>query len=256
MKTEGVKELKIEPIVALRDNYIWAIHNGQQAIVVDPSEFQPADSFLKEKELALQAVFITHHHWDHIGGAKELQQKHKCMVFAPEKNKIHLPYADVYVNEGYQISGLGTTFVVQEIPGHTLGHVGYYCCDLGAYFCGDTLFCLAAGKIFEGNPTMMMQSLDRMRQLPETTQMYPAHEYTVFTLQFAEKIDPDNSLLKTFKAQCRDLRKKSQPTLPTEIGFEKKCNPYLRWDDLALRKLHKHEFASNEEFWNFIDAAM
>ncbi len=231
----------ITPIPALKDNYIWAIINrtNNTVLIVDPGEAEPVNTFLHEHKLTLSGILLTHHHWDHTNGAASLSKQHHVPVIGPEKDRIAGLTRAVHEGDEVNIAGFPLTFKVMEIPGHTLGHIAYY--SPGMLFCGDTLFAAGCGRIFEGTPPQMFATLQKLAALPDDTNVYCAHEYTVNNLRFAEVVEPDNANIQKRMQKVRELREQQLPSLPSTLGEEKATNPFLRCDTVdeftRLRKL-------------------
>ena len=225
--------LSIHPIQALKDNYIWIIENGQgQAIAVDPGDARPVLRYLEKRQLSLQAILITHHHWDHVGGIVGLVNKYAPAVYGPSVNNIKGVDHFVTVGETIQFADFALSFEVLAIAGHTLDHICYIAKDM--LFCGDTLFSAGCGRLFEGTPEMMLQSLLKLRALPPETRVYCAHEYTLNNLNFAKSIDPKNAALLDDLCVVQKKCDAGEPTLPSTIKREKQINPFLRVDDKVL----------------------
>jgi hydroxyacylglutathione hydrolase len=222
--------VEIVGIPAFSDNYIWLMHDGTRGVVVDPGDAAPVQAALEERNLELAGILVTHHHFDHTGGVLALKDYRDCPVWGPHNPKIE--GIDHRVSEGDQVSLLGAELSVIEVPGHTLDHIAYIGPDW--VFCGDTLFAGGCGRVFEGTFPMMRASLQRLRQLPEATRVFCAHEYTTANLAFAVAADPDNSALQGRVKTCQDLRAQNQPTVPSTIGEEIATNPFLRWDAQSL----------------------
>lgn len=216
----------IEPISAFSDNYIWLLHNGTDAVVVDPGDAGPVLAALSERKLALKGILITHHHFDHVGGLEALTAATQCEVWGPENPKI-IPVTH-RVSEGDTLHILGQAFQVMEVPGHTLDHIAYQ--GEGILFCGDTLFAGGCGRVFEGTHPMMRNSLAKIRRLDPQTKIYCAHEYTLANLQFAVAADPKNTVLEERVTHCESLREQNIPTVPSILADEIATNPFLRWD--------------------------
>lgn len=221
--------IQITAIKAFKDNYIWAIarQNSTTTWVVDPGDAKPVLDFLQENQLKLSGILITHHHWDHCNGIKELIARYDVPVYGPQKETI---LANKVVDERDEIflSDLQINFQVLAIPGHTLDHIAYYSKEFNILFCGDTLFSAGCGRLFEGTPEQMYSSLMKIFALPEETQIYCAHEYTATNLKFALQIEPENlNLLKRVK-EVDEMREKKLPSLPSTLALEKKINPFLR----------------------------
>lgn len=217
---------------AFDDNLVWCLTDAaQRAIVVDPGDAAPV---LKAAREGLQpaAVLLTHHHHDHTGGVEALLDRWPGLpVFAPVDERI--AHATHRVREGDRIEALGVPFDVLEIPGHTRTHVAFV--GAGAVFCGDTLFSLGCGRMFEGTPAQMHASLQRLAALDGATRVCCGHEYTLSNAAFALAVDPGNAALQARAAQVRALRSEGRDTLPSTIASERACNPFLRCDDAAVQ---------------------
>jgi len=219
----------LHPIPAFSDNYIWALHQDGQALVVDPSEASGVLSYLREHGLTLAAILITHHHADHTGGVAELRAATGAAVYGPVVEPMPEPLTRL--DQGEHVDVLGLRFEVMHVPGHTAGHIAYHCAEVdGAplLFCGDTLFSGGCGRLFEGTPAQMLDSLDRLAALPAHTRVCCTHEYTLSNLRFARAVEPDNQALADYAAHCESLRQRNLPTLPSSIGLELTINPFLR----------------------------
>ena len=217
------------PLLAFTDNYIWMLHDGRQAIVVDPGEAAPVEQALHRWGLTLQAILVTHHHVDHVGGVDALRAATGAQVYGPARERMPEPL--VRLAQGDTVDALGLQFQVIDVPGHTAGHIAYYCPDMdGAplLFCGDTLFSGGCGRLFEGTPAQMLESLDRLAALPGNTRVCCTHEYTLSNLKFARAVEPGNAALLHYSSQCEALRAQNQPTLPSQMALERDINPFLR----------------------------
>lgn len=231
--------LTMTPIPAFSDNYIWCLADNEdgKALIVDPGQAAPVLRHLEAANLTLDTILVTHHHPDHTGGISRLASLNpECRIVGPADS----PFKDVTepVKAGDSTTWKNLTFRVFHVPGHTLDHIAFYSEDevnsRPILFCGDTLFVCGCGRLFEGSPAQMKQSLESLRQLPDSTAVYCAHEYTLANLKFARHWLPDDSDLEAFEADCRSLREAGQPTVPSTIGNEKKLNPFLRWDDQSV----------------------
>ncbi|PIQ43685.1 MAG: hydroxyacylglutathione hydrolase [Gammaproteobacteria bacterium CG11_big_fil_rev_8_21_14_0_20_46_22] len=223
--------MDIKAIKAFKGNYIWAMTQEGKAVVVDPGDAKPVFDFLDFHALSLQAILITHHHNDHTGGILALQSAFPGIaVYGPNNHDIKGITHPVL--EGDSLSVLNKTFKVIEVPGHTLDHIAYLNAEI--VFCGDTLFSAGCGRLFEGSYEQLRVSLNRLKALPEHTQLYPTHEYTLSNLAFATFIEPENKLIQQHIAHCQALRAKDLPTLPTTVELEKKINPFLRTDQASV----------------------
>lgn len=240
--------LKIIPIPAFDDNYLWLLHNGQRALVVDPGDAAPVQRVLSELSLQLDTILVTHHHKDHTGGVDELRNTTGAKVYGPATEKIPKPYAAL--REGDTAQALGLTFQVIDVPGHTAGHIAFYTPDVNGkplLFCGDTLFSGGCGRLFEGTPAQMLASLDKLAVLPGNTVVCCTHEYTLSNLRFAMAVDADNKDLADYQAQCMALRAQNKPTLPTSIAQELLINPFLRTRQVALMSSARHFDAAAQD---------
>ncbi len=224
--------IKINPIHAFKDNYIWIIHNEKYAVIIDPGIATPVIEYIRQYHLKLIAILITHHHHDHTGGNLELSQLFRVQIYGPLKETI--PGMTDGLEEGNIISlpELSLNLTVLDIPGHTAGHIAYY--DSNHLFCGDTLFSCGCGRIFEGTAQQMYHSLKKITALPDQTQVYCTHEYTLSNIHFATEIDPTNSLLTEYANKVRMLRANNKPTIPTTLAIEKSINPFLRCEHPAI----------------------
>ena len=214
------------PIPAFQDNYIWLLHNGKHAAVVDPGDDYPVVQALHDLDLMLDGILITHHHDDHIGGVAKLLEKWPVPVYAPRHASYLFPHTIVEEGTRVLLPTLDTQFSVLAIPGHTLEHVAYY--GANCLFCGDTLFGAGCGRLFEGTPSQMFASLQRLANLPPETHVYCGHEYTEHNLGFARSLDPNNDKLIARQQDTIEKRRKGEPTLPSTIGLELETNPFLR----------------------------
>jgi hydroxyacylglutathione hydrolase len=225
--------VQILRIPAFEDNYLWLIHNESDAVVVDPGDPTPILRTLDELDLHLTAILCTHHHGDHVGGNLTLMDHCGPLpIFGPANEPI--PGRTVAVQEGDVLDLTVGSVEVLSVPGHTRGHLAY---RLGnALFCGDTLFALGCGRLFEGSAEDMWTSLQKLRALPEETAVYCAHEYTLANLAFARHVDPENPELKARALIEEAKRQHQQPTVPSSLARERQTNPFLRADEAALRE--------------------
>lgn len=226
--------LSILTVPAFDDNYLWIIHDGQHAAVVDPGDAAPILAALAQHHLKLCAILLTHHHADHVGGVGTLLQHTPVPVFGPAHQSIGQISQAVRQDQQFQVPGLELVLHVLEVPGHTLGHIAYFAAEQQWLFCGDTLFAGGCGRLFEGTPAQMLNSLDKLAALPEHTAVYCAHEYTLANLRFAHAVDPDNPALQARIQSEQNKRARGLPTVPSLLALEKQTNPFLRIREPAV----------------------
>jgi hydroxyacylglutathione hydrolase len=234
---------------AFADNYLWLLHDGHDAAVVDPGDAEPVERLLDELGLRLAAILVTHHHADHIGGVERLRPRLQGPVFGPLHERLPGPPGGVQgVDHGACVELLGLAFEVLEVPGHTAGHIAYLqrprADDAGTareriaaaplLFCGDTLFSAGCGRLFEGTAGQMQRSLARLAELPARTQVCCTHEYTLANLRFAAAVEPDNTAVAEHLELCTALRAHGRPTLPSTLALERRINPFLRTHEPAV----------------------
>jgi hydroxyacylglutathione hydrolase len=214
---------------AFADNYIWMLHDGRLAAVVDPGDDAPVQEALDRLGLELAAILVTHHHADHVGGVDALRARLRGPVYGPAREAIPEPFQGV--RDGDEIALAGTRWRVLEVPGHTAGHIAYVQQDTATQpllFCGDTLFSAGCGRLFEGTAAQMQASLARLAALPDDTRVCCTHEYTLANLCFAAAVEPGNAERAAYERRCRAWREAGRPTLPSSLGLEKAVNPFLR----------------------------
>ena len=229
--------LKIIQIPVLSDNYIYLLHDSssQQTAVVDPAVADPVLMQLDEMGWSLNYILNTHHHSDHVGGNQLLQERTGCTIIGATSDRQRIPGIGIAVGEGDIIQLGEEQAEVIEVPGHTSGHIAFWFAGADALFCGDTLFALGCGRLFEGSPETMWRSLSRLKTLPGTTRVYCAHEYTQKNGRFALSIEPDNqALIQRMKQVDRD-RSQQQSTVPSILADELASNPFLRSDQPELQ---------------------
>jgi hydroxyacylglutathione hydrolase len=229
--------MKLIPLPAFSDNYIWLLHDKSHALVVDPGDAQPVLAALQEFNLQLQAILVTHHHPDHTGGVAALRQATGAQVFGPQREVMPQPLTQL--GGGARVQCLGLQIEVIDVPGHTAGHIAYYTTvpdQPPILFSGDTLFSGGCGRLFEGTPAQMLASLNRLSALPDNTRVCCAHEYTLSNLKFACAVEPGNDVLQAYFASVRELRSANQPSLPSSLFLERQINPFLRTQHATVIK--------------------
>lgn len=244
--------MNLVAVPAFTDNYIWMLHDGRQAIVVDPGEAAPVERALDERRLELQAIVVTHHHGDHVGGIEALLPR--LAADAPDGGVIgpraeSIPHRTRAVEGGDTVMLFGCMFQVIDVPGHTLGHIAYFGQPTGEaalLLCGDTLFSGGCGRLFEGTPAQMHASLDALAALPGDTRVCCAHEYTLSNLAFATAVEPSNAELAAHRERCMQLRARGEPTLPSTIKTERAINPFLRAREAAVIASARRRGAAND----------
>ncbi|MEL4895989.1 hydroxyacylglutathione hydrolase [Crocosphaera sp. Alani8] len=237
--------MEIKRLPALSDNYIFLLHdtNNKTAAVVDPAEAKPVLNCLDQLGAKLVAIFNTHHHADHVGANKKLMEKFPDVcIYGGKEDQGRIPGQKVFLEEGDTIKFAEKIGKVYFVPGHTRGHIAYYFPpnnseEKGDLFCGDTIFAGGCGRLFEGTPAQMVQSLTKLRNLPDNTRVWCAHEYTLSNLEFAVTLEQDNNDLQTRYQEVIKARQNEQATVPSLLGEEKKTNPFLRWDQPTLQTL-------------------
>lgn len=219
--------IHISPISAFQDNYIWCIHTQDYCVVVDPGDAAPVLRFLEDHNLTLTGILITHHHHDHVGGVKLLTEKFDDLpVWGAKQSKVEAINRRVTQGDIVHLPQLDCSLRVLAVPGHTLDHIAFYS-EIGL-FCGDTLFSAGCGRLFEGSPQQMFDSLNLLSALPGRTPVYCTHEYTLANLKFALEVEPSNQALIDYAKWATETRQQNQPTLPTTIEQQQAINPFLR----------------------------
>ncbi|WP_180054810.1 MULTISPECIES: hydroxyacylglutathione hydrolase [unclassified Acinetobacter] len=215
-------------------NYIWLLEHStsRDVIVVDPTEAEPVEQYCREHGLNLSQIWLTHWHKDHIGGVPELLQSRNIPVYGPREELSKIPFITHPLQHEAHFKFHDLQVDVLTVPGHTLGHIVYFMDAIDTLFCGDTLFAMGCGRVFEGTFEQMYHSLNRLAALPARTQVYCTHEYTLSNAKFALHVEPDNLALQQRYQQVEDLRLLNQPTLPSTIELELQTNPFLRVDSV------------------------
>ncbi|BBK40182.1 hydroxyacylglutathione hydrolase [Allostella vacuolata] len=234
--TPGHAMLDIHRIPVLQDNYVWLVHDAATSAtaVVDPAVAEPVEAALRQKGWRLTHILNTHHHGDHTGANLALKAAHGCTIVGPAADRARIPGIDVTVADGDRYRLGEAEAEVFDVPGHTRGHIAYWFADDQALFCGDTLFAMGCGRLFEGTPAQMWRSLGKLKGLPAATRVFCAHEYTQSNARFALTVDGGNRALVERAAEVDALRARGQPTVPSTIGLERATNPFLRADDPAV----------------------
>jgi hydroxyacylglutathione hydrolase len=228
--------MELRLFVCFRDNYGVLLHDtvSGATAAIDAPEAAPVEAALAEAGWRLNDILVTHHHADHTSGIEPLKQRYACRVVAPAPEASRIPHVDIPVREGDTVRVGSLVATVLETPGHTSGHIAYWFKSEGVAFVGDTLFSVGCGRVIEGTPEMMWQSLAKLRDLPDETKIYCGHEYTASNVRFALTIEPDNAALRARADEVSRLSGAGQPTIPSTMGAEKAANPFLRADVPAV----------------------
>ena len=243
--------LSVEPIKAYEDNYIWLVTTNEGSIVIDPGESSKIIKLIDEKKIDLKGILVTHHHYDHTNGLKDLSDRFEIDIYGPKNNIVEINKS---VKDSDRISILGIEFEVIAVPGHTLDHIAFYSFNenMPILFCGDTLFSAGCGRIFEGTYKQMFNSLNKLSSLPKNTKIYCGHEYTLSNLKFAIEVDSENiDLLNEFD-RVNSLNTSINPSLPSTLDKELKINPFLRCDNVSIKNKINEKFnVSDNDFETF-----
>ncbi|MFT9016695.1 MAG: hydroxyacylglutathione hydrolase [Acetobacter sp.] len=225
--------LQIHAIPVLSDNYAWLLHDTgtNTTAVVDPGDANAMEQAIEAQGGRLDLILLTHHHHDHTGGTQTLRERYRARVVGPASERDRMPPLDMALEDGDTIAIGDSMARVIATPGHTRGHICYYFSDPPALFCGDTLFSLGCGRLFEGTAAQLFASLRRFDDLPPETLVCCGHEYTLGNAAFARHVDPDNAALRARSDAVRRLRQTGQPTVPSTLAQERATNPFLRAAD-------------------------
>lgn len=226
--------MRVDLIPILEDNYVFSLVNPatRRCVIVDPGEARPVVDYLKKNQLTLETILLTHHHADHVAGTTALKERVKSEIIGFKEDLHRLPAVTQSVQDQEKIKILGASFEVRHLPGHTSGHIVYHSKDLGICFCGDVLFNLGCGRIFEGSMGEMYESLGFFKELPDATQMYAAHEYTLTNCAFVDSVlkNENSDFSHSFKRYAEKmvhLREQGVPTIPFNLKEQKQFNPFL-----------------------------
>ena len=237
--------VEVVRIPVLSDNYVWLMHSGDAVAVIDPAVAEPVLEAAAAREWRITHILNTHWHPDHVGGNAAIKAATGCTIIGPEGEADKIPAMDRAVREGDAVTVGASVARVIEVPGHTSGHNAYHFADDGILFCGDTLFALGCGRLFEGTPQMMWASLGKLVALPPATRCYCAHEYTLSNGRFALSVEPDNGALIARMVAVTAMRERGEATVPFTLAEELETNPFLRAadaDDFAARRAAKDHF--------------
>ncbi|BAW97158.1 hydroxyacylglutathione hydrolase [[Synechococcus] sp. NIES-970] len=237
--------MKIVRLPAFNDNYIFVLVNPvtRECAVVDPGDGNVVLDYLNRENLTLKAILITHHHFDHVGGNRQLLEHFPTAPVygsAVDSEKGRIPGQTVSLRAGDRLNICDRTAEILFVPGHTQGHIAYYFppiqpAENGDLFCGDTLFANGCGRLREGTPAQLFASLQQICRLPDETRIWCAHEYTLKNIQFSLTINPENEALQARLRRVQTQRQQQEPTIPTVLGLEKQTNPFLRCGDRLLQ---------------------
>ena len=225
---------EIRLIPCLSDNYAVLLHEGDTTVLIDAPEAPPIKAALDREGWRLTHILITHKHSDHVDGIAPLVKEYGAEVIGPEAEKSHIPHIGKTLREGDKVTVGPFTADVYETPGHTKGHIVYHFPKEKLLFSGDTMFALGCGRLFEDTPAAMWESLKKLRALPDDTTVYCGHEYTLSNARFSVPLDPDNAELKARAGDIEKARAAGTPTVPFNLGLEKRTSPFLRADEPAV----------------------
>jgi len=251
--------IQIDALPAFTDNYIWLLQDpaSQRCAVVDPGDAAPVFAWLAQHPgWQLSDILVTHHHHDHVGGVAELKAGTGARVLGPAAENI--PARDIALVDNDQIQVLGLAFTVYAVPGHTLGHIAFYHDDATTplLFSGDTLFAAGCGRLFEGTPEQMHNSLSRLGELPDNTLVYCTHEYTLSNLRFALAVEPNNPDIAERFAQVTAWRNENRISLPSNLALERRTNPFIRTGETSVKEKVDERTGSDNQSPSAIFAAL
>jgi len=251
--------LQIIPIPAFKDNYIWLIHNGKQAVVIDPGDAAPVFETLNHLKLTLNTVLITHHHHDHVDGVPALLAAYpKAKIYTPKLEQFAFKNTPIGEPDVITLTAFDLNFIVIDLPGHTLGHIAYYAEQPNGnnwLFCGDTLFGAGCGRLFEGTPAQMYYSLQKLAALPAETQVFCTHEYTLNNIHFALTLEPNNQTLVERLKATQAMRDLNKPSLPSSIALELASNPFLRCNSYEIQAALQVKNVGNLKIFSMVREA-
>ena len=230
-------DLEIAQFPCLSDNYGYLLHDPDSGLTaaIDTPDAEVIEAELRRRGWKLTHILNTHHHGDHAGGNLALKERFGCQIVGPRADARRIPGLDIGVGDGDLVPFGNRRIEVIETPGHTRGHIVYYVPEVSAAFVGDTLFALGCGRLFEGTPDQMWNSLQKILRWPDETRIYCAHEYTLANASFALTVEPENSALIARAREVAALRRAGRPTVPSTLGLERATNPFLRPSSAALK---------------------
>ena len=233
----SVNEVQIAQFPCLSDNYGFLLHDPVSGLTatIDTPDAAEIVAQLDRRQWQLTHILNTHHHADHAGGNLSLKERYGCQIVGPRADAARIPGIDIGVGDGDTVEFGAWQISVFDTPGHTRGHIVYFFPAAKAAFVGDTLFAMGCGRLFEGSPDQMWQSLQKILRWPDDTRIYCAHEYTLSNARFALTVEPDNEALQKRVAEVEALRRDGQPTVPTTLAVEKATNPFLRPGSAGLK---------------------
>ena len=249
-----MNNFKIDIIPCLSDNYSYVVSIGKDALVIDPSEARPVIKFLEKNNLELKYILNTHHHFDHVGGNLELKTKYSALIAGNEKDKERIPGIDILLNENEKFYFHKSEFEIINVPGHTSECIAYYIRSENAIFTGDAVFSLGCGRLFEGSPKEMWNSICKIKSLPDNTLIYCGHEYTTSNANFVQSIN-DNEEIRLKIIKIKELRERNIPTIPTTIAEEKRLNIFFQANQDNIKSLLSNANISDEEAFTIIRSA-